>query len=99
MSQRLFNFNEALPPHNRTDTSKAAAIADTAPKMRQRVYDHLLRHGPLTNEQIARDTGIRLQTVCARVNKLCSLGLVADSGIRRPGDSGRAAKVWVAGPS
>lgn len=39
-------------------------------KSYQRILATLTVCGPLTREQISQETGIRLQTVCGRVNEL-----------------------------
>ena len=90
-------------PHNGTDTSKAAARAiegqlNELERLTLRILESRGSRGA-TNEEISElseDWG-RLMTVpcvCGRVNKLRKVGAVVDSRQRRPGRSGRAAKVW-----
>jgi len=88
-------------PHNRTDTSIAAAVA-IAPQM-NRLEKLTLRivagENSATNEEIAAASirygrQMTLQCVCARANRLRAMGLLVDTGKRRRGISGRLAKVW-----
>lgn len=49
----------------------------------------------VTSDEVERRTGLRHQTVSARLNELSHQGLVRDSRRRRPTSSGRLARVWV----
>jgi len=49
----------------------------------------------MTLEELSIDTGMKLQTCCARRNELGKKHFVIDSGTRRPTNSGRTATVWV----
>lgn len=53
------------------------------------------KHG-LTSHELAAATRLELVTVSPRLRPLANKGLIADSGRRRPGDSGRLSIVWVA---
>lgn len=91
-------FEDGRVRHNRTDTSRAAAVAiqPHAGKQAMMLLEEL-RLSPyygLTNEQLHELTGIRLQSVCGRMNELWRAGLIEDSGERRKGASGASAKVW-----
>lgn len=71
--------------------------ASTSKRLRLEVFKYILyagRNGK-TIEEVSEETGIKLQTVCARRNELDKSGLVIDSGSRRPTLSGRSAKVWI----
>ena len=85
-------------PHNRSDTSRAAAesMMPHANGLRQRVFDYLAQHSMgLTSEQISIQTGIRYDTVKPRVFELVHKDkTVEDTGLRRPTTTGRPAKVW-----
>lgn len=85
--------------HNGTPTSIAAAqsIAEHAPTLKGRVLAYLREHGPATQERISIETGIRLSTICARVNELAREGRVRDTGETARTTSGRLAVVWEAG--
>lgn len=81
-------------------TSIAAHKSLTRPvskELRKTVFKAILYSdmNGMTIEEIANETGIKLQTVCARRNELDKKGLVIDSGNRRKTSSGRSAKVWI----
>lgn len=52
-------------------------------------------HGA-TDREIEHATGIRSNSITPRRGELRELGLIVDSGRRRPTDTGRPATVWVA---
>lgn len=90
-----------LPAHRNAPagTSQAAAdrIAGHAPKQRAEVLAVIVRAGAhgATDAEIEAATGIRAQSVSPRRGELRALGLVVESGRRRPTPSGRRAAVWV----
>ena len=66
-------------PHNRTETSKAAARKVSRQKVdsdRQRILDYALEVGEygVTRDELSKALGIAIQTVCARVNYLVKTG-------------------------
>ena len=81
-------------PHNRTATSIEAAerIAPKAGTMRARVLDYIAAAGEIgaTNAEIAAGLGMKLQTVCGRVNELATAKLIRN-GARRDGGTIRIA--------
>jgi len=85
------------PPHRGGDTQVEAAtrIRKSVGNLERMVLDALQTYGPATNDELVKHTGISLQTICARVWTLRKhLGLIEDSGLRRPSSKGRAAIVW-----
>ena len=93
----LFDYPPPARRGQETQAAAARAIRPHAPGIRARVFAAIrCRAGGATNEEISRAEGIRLCTVCGRVAELRAAGLVEDSGLRRPGPSGVAAKVWKA---
>ncbi len=101
MNLPLFDAAEAreatYPPHRGGDTQIEAAtrIRKSVGNLERMVLDALQTYGPATNDELVGYTGISLQTICARVWTLRKhLGLIEDSGIRRPSHSGRKAIVW-----
>lgn len=80
-------------------TSEVAAkmIAPKAGTMRGRVYAAIFAAGTrgLTDDEGQQLTGIRCQTWGPRRHELVSMGLVVDTGERRPTSSGRPAAVWI----
>jgi len=88
----------AYRPGNETQEAAAKAIAPNASGLREQIYHLILASDGLTNEEIANGLGIKLQTVCGRVNELQgSRGLPARiewSGEYRNTSSGCRAKVW-----
>jgi hypothetical protein len=90
-----------LAPHNApAGTSGVAAnrIAGYAAKQRADVLAVIVKAGAFgaTDADIETATGIRAQSVSPRRGELRALGLVVDSGRRRPTPRGRPAAVWVA---
>jgi hypothetical protein len=91
------------PPARRNaprGTSRVAAdrIAGHAAKQRADVLAVIVRAGAAgaTDAEIELATGIRAQSVSPRRGELRALGLIVDSGRRRPTPRGRPAAVWVA---
>lgn len=87
---------DLIPPYQRhSETSRAAAV-EAAPHMatdRERVAAYLRRHGPATDEQIARDLAMNPSTERPRRVKLVEDGMVAQVGEGRTA-SGRRAALW-----
>ena len=79
-----------------TSDEAARRIARAAPRMRERVYEYLLACGPdgSTDEEAETALGMKPQSYTPRRGELVSLGLVRDTGRRRPTLSGRSAAVW-----
>ena len=91
------------PPHHKNapkGTSEVAAemIAPHAARQRNEVLQAILRAGEhgLTADEGQRITGIKSQSYTPRRNELAKMGLIRDTGNRRPTESGRPASVWVA---
>jgi predicted transcriptional regulator len=73
-----------------TSTDGLLAVADRAPRQRQRVLDTLRAWGPMTRHELADATGLPLSSVCGRVNELMKSGavreqIVAGRRIRKDG--------------
>jgi hypothetical protein len=92
-----------VPPARRNappGTSSVAAerIVGHAAKQRAEVFAVILKAGAFgaTDAEIELATGIRAQSVSPRRGELGTLGMVIDSGRRRPTPSGRPAAVWIA---
>lgn len=87
------------PPHNGTDTSKAAAekAKPKAKTVRQQLFELIAAAGPqgMTADEVGSSTGRPAQSVSARLKELQELGLIKDSGRRRDTRYGRAARVYV----
>lgn len=86
------------PPYQRgSATSRAAAdaIAPRAGTMRLRTLEAYASMGDrgATREEVAQWQGMRLATVCARVNELVGYGFLEPTGGTRPTTSGRQAEV------
>jgi DNA polymerase len=89
-----------LPPFVAgVDTSEAAAqsMAGDASQLREFVFSviHGSGAGGMTCDEVEVDTGMRHQTVSARIRELQQRGRLVDSARRRPTRSGRPAIVWV----
>lgn len=86
-------------PANTTPTSQAAAgtvqklVSGQLATIRDFIRDRSFTGA--TNDELVKNLGIRLQSVCARSNTLFQMGLIVDSGRTRNTETGRKAKVWI----
>jgi len=91
---------QELPPHNRTATSTAAAVAieHDAPRLRNLVYGFIASRAErgATDQECQLALGLSSQSQGPRRVELVTSGHVQDSGDRRPTLSGRKAIVWTA---
>jgi len=100
-SPDLIRLHLKPPAHHNAPagTSGVAAdrIAGHAAKQRASVLAVIVTAGATgaTDSEIEHSTGMRAQSVSPRRGELRALGLVVDSGRRRPTPSGRPAAVWV----
>lgn len=100
----LINLPLTAPARrNAPGTSRTAAdrIGIAAKALRAKVLDYIVERGNAgaTDDEGEAVLGIKSQTYTPRRGELVKLGLVIDSGARRPTTSGRAAVVWVASAS
>ena len=92
----------SLPPAQAsrpTSIAAAESVAVVAERQAQHILAFLRRRKTqgATLEEIARGTGLSIQTVCGRRWELENkIGAVVDSGTRRCNRTGRTAIVWVA---
>jgi hypothetical protein len=93
----------AYRSHQVTQRAAAAVVAPFCEGLRAQVLEFIAGRGErgATNEEISDETGIKLQTVCGRVNELQGddrrgLPVMVVCGGYRPNKSGAKAKVWVA---
>lgn len=88
------------PPHNGTDTSRAAAesVRPYLNSVRGKVYNRIVESGEegATCDELQEALGLLPQTCSARCNDLKKAKLIVDSGKRRPTKTGRSAMVYVA---
>lgn len=89
----------SLPYQSESATSKAAAdsMEEESKSQGTAVLAYLNKQGMsgATREQIAFSLGLRIASVCARVDHLLSLRLVARTKEKRLTSSGRSAEVVV----
>lgn len=78
-----------------TSFAAAEGVAEKALSLKARVLA-AIRMAPSTPEQVALLLGEPLMNVRPRCSELATLGLIADSGARRPAMGGRDAIVWKA---
>lgn len=87
------------PAAGQTDTSAAAAksIALATARIQRMAYYAIAEVGGrgLTAEELAARLGMERTTVQPRTSELKLLGLIRDSGFRRPNKSQKLAIVWV----
>jgi len=89
-----------------TDTSLLAYFDEDAQELREGlrldIFKLLLNSQPINNQEISRDTGIKINSVTARVNELRKRPIlfedrkywVIDAGRRECSISGRKTIVW-----
>ena len=76
-------------------TSFQAAESVDADGKEAAVLRALLVLGPSTWDEITERTGIRAGSISPRFKPLRDKDLIADSGVKRPGESGRSQTVWM----
>jgi N6-adenosine-specific RNA methylase IME4 len=85
------------------DTSEEAAdaIASEVDRLRATVLELIVNRGKKghTADEIVSAMGVRHHTGSPRVTELHQMGLIVDSGKRRPTRSGKAAIVWIKAPA
>lgn len=85
-------------PHNGCPTSRAAgeSMRHRMAALRAQIYCLIQGAGErgLTADELEVLTGLSHQTCSPRPGELRDLGVIEDSGMRRPTRSGRAAIVW-----
>ena len=91
----LFNRYPEGPGAAPVDTSIGAAnqVARRVRPLREKCLDVLARGG-FTADEIADRLGESVLTIRPRVTELNKLGMITDTGARRPNSSGRPAIVW-----
>jgi predicted ArsR family transcriptional regulator len=98
----LFSEDRPLPaaPSQPVSATSRAAAAAAEPRVESQAARVLraLREAAngLTREQVAEQTGISLQAVCARCGQLLEAGLIRSTGMTRQGRYGRSAEVLMA---
>ena len=70
-----------------TSIAAAEAIAEIAPTLRGKVYQAIATTGDrgATRNELVESTGIKLQTICARVWELSGMGLIYQTDEARGG--------------
>ena len=85
------------PPHNGTETSKAAAekVATKTTERREMIYAFIADQGEsgAINNEIANEFGLEIQSVCPRVNELAKQGLIVKNGTRENANGNRCT-IW-----
>ena len=74
------------------DTSHEAARIHTS-TLEGMVFEVINTHGPMTTEEISQALKIDLQSITPRIAPLMRLGILVDTGLRKPGASGRNRRV------
>lgn len=97
MQADLFAYPSS-PGFKRDGTSRdaAAAIADRAPGIRERVFAALKSRGPMTADECGVALGLEWWTVRPRFSELVRLGRIRATGERRANESGKQADVYEA---
>ena len=96
--RRRGSLPNTLPYTPGSETSQAAAKAmePRAGTIRWAVLKALRDGGPATHHELIAEMRLAESTIRTRCNELVKVGLVKDSGHRRPSPSGQEATVWEA---
>ncbi len=80
--------------HDDPETSKEAAESFDAGGLELQVHAYIAKHGPCILDEVA--TGLKIDKVTAspRFKPLAEAGMIALTGIKRPGKSGRPQQEW-----
>jgi predicted ArsR family transcriptional regulator len=85
----------ATPGHKAPGVSADAATAIAPKAMRLRgLCLALLAEGPMTADEAAEKLGELPFSIRPRFSELLALGLIADTGLRRPSSGGSPMTVW-----
>lgn len=92
VTQTTINFDSL--PHNGTSTSRraAASMVDHAPTQEARVLEFIRDSNGATRDEIAAGLNLKIQSVCARCNRLLKDRKIQGRG-ERVTESGRKAEV------
>jgi hypothetical protein len=90
----LFDYPNQ-PGFKEYETAKAAAeaIAPNTPRLRAACLRVIARQ-PATPDEVAQQLGLSILSIRPRITELSKLKQIEDTGLRRPNNSGRMAKVW-----
>lgn len=88
-----------VPAHGQTDTSAlaAASLDSVTARIQRAVLFAIGEVGArgLTSHELAVRLGMERTTVQPRTSELKEMGLICDSGIRRPNPNGKRAIAWI----
>lgn len=96
----LFDYREKYPhtpAARRTKTSRSAAkeIKPRVPTLREQVLAMLkFYEAGLTADECAKQMGNSILSIRPRFSELVRLGLIFDTGLTRPNESGLKASIW-----
>lgn len=76
-----------------TSADAAASMEKSAPRLRDKCKRALL-FGPATADEVAKRLDMSVLAIRPRFTELQRQGVIAETGERRPNESGRNAKVW-----
>ncbi len=91
----LFEYAAARRTDPRTSHAAAEAIYAQIPNLEAMVLRHLQARS-MTIDELVEITGLDKVTISPRLRPLCKKGLAFESGLTRPGKSGRQQTVWAA---
>lgn len=90
----LFDGTDAYARNSDPDTSHEAAESIEQTRMESMVYHALVMMGPATSSEIAASMNLARDSVSPRMAVLVDKHMVVNTGIKRPGPSGRRQIVW-----
>jgi predicted ArsR family transcriptional regulator len=93
MSELAYPNSPGWKEHT-TSRDAARAMVPTASTLSAAVLEQLRRHGPKTADEVAEALGQSILSIRPRFSELSLAGLIEKTNLRRPNQSGRAARVW-----
>jgi len=86
LSQPLFSSGT-------TQSDSRFATLTVITKLHEQVLGSLLQNGTFSRNDIAADTGLRLQSCCGRVNELIAMGFIEVMGVAKDARSNRSVEL------
>jgi hypothetical protein len=99
MGDDLFDWQRTYPVHPggkgaATSFEAADAVAPRAPLRREQCLRALREIGDMTPDECAVELGLEKISIRPRFSELSRMGMIKDTGERRPNSSGSKAIVW-----
>lgn len=81
-----------------TSEEAARVIAPKAAILREKLYTAFQRYGAMTADEACEVSGVSILAGRPRVSEMVRLGILMDTGTRRPSSTGKTSAVWAIAP-